>query len=76
MGNRTFTFSYRDKKPLIAQYVKAVLAAIFAFIPNILIFTVAISMLPDTVIFSVIAFSLGTAVGIVFNYILSDKYVF
>jgi putative flippase GtrA len=76
IGNRTFTFNKKPQPSFLRQYAKAILAAIIAFLPNILLFWGLLTLLPNGILFSLIAFVLGTGVGIVFNYILSSKYVF
>lgn len=76
VGNRTFTFSTRIKTPLLFLYSKAILAAVFSFIPNVLVFWSALVVLPSGIFSSMSAFVLGTVVGVTLNFILSDKYVF
>ena len=75
-GNSMFTFSQREKTPFVSLYKKAVCAALISFIPNVAVFWGVIYMLPPSLFASVLAFVLGTSLGIVLNYVLSDKYVF
>lgn len=75
-GNSMFTFSQREKAPFVSLYKKALCAALISFIPNIAVFWGIIYMIPPSLFASALAFVLGTSVGIVLNYILSDRYVF
>jgi len=75
-GNRTFTFSERAHQGFAKQYGLAVLAALVSLIPNMALFLGILSILPSSIISTLFAFSCGTAIGIVFNYALSDRFVF
>jgi len=75
-GNRTFTFSTRAKMPFLSLYKKAILAAVISFVPNVLVFWSVLTISPSGMISNITAFIVGTLVGIILNFILSDKYVF
>ncbi|WP_218354144.1 GtrA family protein [Alteromonas lipotrueiana] len=76
VGNRLLTFSDRDHIQLHKQYIKAIVAGIVSLCPNLLLFTLLLSLLPAHIVSTVIAFGFGTSAGIVTNYLLSSQFVF
>jgi putative flippase GtrA len=75
-GNRYFTFADRKHDKFYKQYSLALVAGLVSLVPNMSVFLGLLHILPSKLPFILIAFSSGTALGIVSNYLLSDRFVF
>lgn len=75
LGNRHFTFNQRNTT-IANQWLRFQTTALFSAIPNFLVFTSCLYLLPDTVFIHHIALVLGILTGILSNYYLSAYWVF
>ncbi|WP_163938372.1 GtrA family protein [Paraferrimonas sp. SM1919] len=75
-GNRIFTFNKAEKTSKLKQWVKFFSVACFAAIPNFLVFSLLIWLLPNDVLAPYFALVAGILVGMLFNYFFSNKWVF
>jgi putative flippase GtrA len=76
VGNRKFTFSDRAHPTILVQYGKSLVAACISLVPNMSVFLGLLMILPEGFIYSLLAIGCGTVVGIAFNFLLSEHYVF
>ncbi|GAC16885.1 GtrA family protein [Aliiglaciecola lipolytica] len=76
LGNRLITFKARRHPSFIKQYALALAAAVVTLIPNLTVFVFCLAIFPDGQVYEFMAFVSGTTVGIISNFLLSDKLVF
>lgn len=75
IGNRLITFEDKSTGKL-RQYIKYFAVASFSAIPNLLVFRGLTIMLGEGELAIGLAFILGILAGMMFNYILSRRFVF
>jgi putative flippase GtrA len=75
-GNRFITFANRNHQQFYKQYALALLAGLTSLLPNLVVFMGLLFVLPNTIVFELFAFMCGTIIGIIFNFVLSDRLVF
>jgi len=75
-GNRFITFANRIHQQFYKQYAMALLAGLISLLPNLVVFMGLLFVLPNTIVFELFAFMCGTIIGIISNFVLSDKLVF
>lgn len=76
LGNRLFTFRDRTHIETITQMRRFFLSASLSALPNLLVFKVMSALLAETSWGVYIAFVAGVGVGMVSNFLLSDRWVF
>ncbi|USD64247.1 GtrA family protein [Vibrio sp. SCSIO 43136] len=75
-GNRTLTFSDREKESKRTQWRKSLMAACMSALPNLLVFKLIIIGFGEQGLMPYIALVAGILVGMFSNYFLSSKWVF
>lgn len=75
-GNRCFTFSNRPLKNRFAQWIKFVTVACISALPNFLVFKLVANQIGSYFLGVYIALAIGVLVGMMSNYLLSDRWVF
>ena len=75
--NRVFTFAERNREGRKSlQWLRFVATAVFAAIPNLGIFFLLMLVLPETLVFVMLAMCCGILAGYYCNYQLSRLWVF
>ena len=74
--NRALTFSHRDKRPKLRQWMEFVLSSLFGFVINVgsyFLLTTYVPLFQDLPIFALV---IGILLGMGFNFIFSSFFVF
>ncbi|MGF1720485.1 GtrA family protein [Vibrio kyushuensis] len=75
-GNRCYTFVHSNKQPKFLQWAKFIGSASMSAIPNFITFRSVLNVLGEGPITVYIALVMGVLVGMLSNFMLSERWVF